>query len=219
MSIRLFRKQLAAKERERNLVAEKLGAELKLLRSQLHPHFLFNTLNNIYALARKKSDAAPDAILKLSGLLRSMLYETEEDTIPIGKEVSFIEDYIALEKVRYSERLSLIVDKNIEDEARPITPFLLLPVVENAFKHGASEMRTASFIHISLQQQGGSFSFSVKNNFDGEQATTKPGSHIGLYNLRRQLQLLYADHDLDITATGDIFLVSLRINLDSYGKA
>ena len=217
LSIRLFRKQLAAKEREHLLAEEKLSAELKLLRSQLHPHFLFNTLNNIYALARKKSDDAPDAILKLSGLLRSMLYETKEDTIPIDKEVNFIEDYIALEKVRYSNRLTLSLDKHIEDETRHITPFMLLPVVENAFKHGASETRNEAFIHISLLQQGSDFSFSVKNNFDTVQSAGNTG--IGLQNLRRQLQLLYQDHSLDISSTNGIFHVSLHINLDSYGKA
>jgi hypothetical protein len=217
VSIRLLRNQLIAKEREKNLIREKLSTEIQLLRNQLHPHFLFNTLNNIYALTRKKSDLAPEAVLKLSELLSFMLYESRKDTIPVSQEMAFLEDYISLERIRYDERLKISFEKDVKDPTKPIASLLLLPLVENAFKHGASETRFDSFINIRLKQDREVFQFSIENSFETAKSMND-NQQIGLNNIRRQLELLYNDYSLDVNCYDNTFGVNLYLNLHSYGK-
>lgn len=217
LSAKLARNQIAAKEREKNLIEEKLSTELKLLRNQLHPHFLFNTLNNIYALARKKSDMAPDAVMKLSELLNFMLYESGKNTIPLSIEINFLEDYITLQRIRYNNRLKIIYTKETDAPEKKIVPLLLLPLIENAFKHGVDESRFESYISIMIRQQQNHFHFNIENPFEKKQKNFTDGQ-IGLKNLQRQLELLYKDYKLDITDSSSVFRVTLYINLDSYGK-
>ncbi len=216
-AIKFSEAQLASKEREKNLIKEKLSGELQLLKNQLNPHFLFNTLNNIYALTRKKSEKAPDMVLKLSELLSFMLYDSAEDTVPIGKEVKFLEDYILLQKIRYTDGLSLNFHKQVDDNQQAIAPLLLLPLVENAFKHGASENHFDSFINIRLTLQAQQLLFIIENSFEHTPENNK-GSSIGLYNTSRQLELMYREQTLEISKSNNIFKVQLTINLDSYGK-
>jgi hypothetical protein len=127
LAIKQVKLQEEGKEKERNLLQEKLQTELKFLRNQTNPHFLFNTLNNIYSLSRKKSDMAPEAVMKLSKLLRFMLYETQKPSIPIGEEIRIMNDYLELEKMRYNGRLQVAFDHEIDDEAEQVSPLLLLP--------------------------------------------------------------------------------------------
>lgn len=218
VSVRLFRKQLRAIEREKDLMEQKLNAELKALRGQLHPHFLFNTLNNIYALTRKKSDQAPEAVMKLSELLSFMLYKSDQDTITITQEIAFLEDYIALEKIRYGDRLSLSFGKDVDNTTATISPLILLPLVENAFKHGAGESRLGTEIKIAIQQKDAALRFAIENSFE-QQDTEKSVGKIGLQNVRRQLELLYKDYTMEVSRDKNIHKVELYINLDSYGKA
>lgn len=216
IAIAFVNTQLAAREREKNLVKEKLTAELQLLKSQLNPHFLFNTLNNIYALTRKKSDMAPEVVLKLSELLSFMLYEAGNDRIPVEKEIKFLEDYIALQKIRY-EGLQLTFSKDIDQPGQLIVPLLLLPLVENAFKHGAGENHFDSFIHIALQVKQGQLNFRISNSFESSTRGSQPNS-IGLHNITRQLELVYIEQKLEISNEDHIFKVQLSVNLNSYGK-
>lgn len=217
LAFRLVNTQLAAKEREKNLIQSQLSTELRLLKSQLNPHFLFNTLNNIYALTRKKSDLAPEVVLKLSELLSFMLYEAGNDTIAIQKELKFLEDYIDLQKIRYTDGLSVVFNKDIDDPEYPIAPLLLLPLVENAFKHGASENHFDSFIHIDLHLKKGELDFRIENSFEKNGNNHQP-SNIGLHHTTRQLELMYRQQKLEVKPTEDIFSVSLSVNLHSYGK-
>jgi len=217
VSIKSLRNQLSAKEREKDLVREKLNAELQLLRNQLHPHFLFNTLNNIYALTRKKSDLAPEAVLKLSELLSFMLYESKKETIPVSMELSFLEDYISLERIRYDKRLNISFEKEVQDPDQHIASLLLLPLVENAFKHGAGETRYDSFIRIKLKQNQGDLQFSIENSFEQTNMADNK-NRIGLNNIRRQLELLYEEYHLDVNYGENVFGVNLYLNLHSYGK-
>jgi two-component system, LytTR family, sensor kinase len=203
------------------LVKEKLEAELKYLRHQTHPHFLFNTLNNIYALAKKKSDETAGVVLKLSKLLRFMLYETAQPLIALEDEIRMLEHYMDLEKIRYNDKLSISFSKDIRDERESIAPLLLLPFVENAFKHGASESRFASYIHVQMTLQNGILKFSVKNTketnqpaCDGPITTTT----IGLSNVKRQLELLYTEYDIQVLNESSVFIVLLTINLKTYAK-
>lgn len=212
--MKLLRTYWISKEREKSLVKEKLEAELKFLRTQTNPHFLFNTLNNIYALARKKSDDTADVVMKLSKLLRFMLYESRKERIPLSDEVRLMEDYLELEKIRYNERLTITFKKDIDDPHQEIAPLLLLPFIENAFKHGASETRFDSFIHISIKLKKGILQFCIKNSKenDSEKPVTE---NIGLSNVRRQLELMYKEHKLDIENQKEQFSVHLTVNLNS----
>jgi len=193
---------------------EKQAAELNYLRSQTNPHFLFNTLNNIYSLARDKSDLAPESILRLSKILRFMLYETGGAYISIEQEMKIIDDYIALEKLRYDDGLRLNFKTDIEDMRQALPPLLLIPLVENAFKHGVSETRDQPFVDIYLSVNKRQLLFVVKNS--AETFTGMVKENIGLSNLRRQLELLYTDFDLSVLPGESMFTATLKINLASH---
>jgi two-component system LytT family sensor kinase len=193
---------------------EKREAELNYLRAQTNPHFLFNTLNNIYVLARDKSDLAAESVLRLSGMLRFMLYETGGDFIAIEEEVKIISEYLELEKLRYDETLRLNFNHDIEDRKQAIPPLLLIPLVENAFKHGVSETRDLPYADIHLSVNGRRLAFVVKNSTENADATVK--ENIGLSNLRRQLELQYSDYSLELKQDGTEFIARLKINLSSH---
>jgi two-component system LytT family sensor kinase len=215
--IKLFRLQLAGKEKEKNLIRDKLETELKFLRNQTNPHFLFNTLNNIYALARKRSEETADVVMKLSKLLRFMLYETRNEQIRISDELKILDDYIELEKLRYNDRLTISFLREIDNENEQIAPLLLIPFVENAFKHGASESRFESFINLELNLQDGILEFYIENTKE-QNGKKQNDENIGLTNVRRQLELLYKEHEVSIKCEDAVFKVFLKINLRQYAN-
>ncbi|MGZ8559376.1 MAG: sensor histidine kinase, partial [Chitinophagaceae bacterium] len=215
VALKQYRLSLRSKEKEKNLVKEKLEAELKFLRTQTNPHFLFNTLNNIYALARKKSDDTADVVMKLSKLLRFMLYESRSNSITIAQELRVLNDYIELERIRYNERLTINFTKSIDNETQPIAPLILLPFVENAFKHGASETRFNSFINIHVQLSNGRLIFRIENSKEDEEKGPVK-ENIGLSNVRRQLELMYPEHNLAMENHKTDFKVTLTINLNHH---
>ena len=204
------------KETAQQLRIEKQEAELNFLKSQTNPHFLFNTLNNIYSLARDKSDLAPESILKLSKILRFMLYEANGEYIAIEQELKIMSDYIALEKLRYDESLRINFNYDIEDMKQAIPPLLLIPLAENAFKHGVSETRNKPFVDIHLSLKNRLLTFMVKNSAEAVSGEQRVKENIGLSNLRRQLELLYKDYDLSLHHSDGIFTASLKINLASH---
>lgn len=214
--IRHIYNYIKLKQAEQKLRIEKQEAELNYLKSQTNPHFLFNTLNNIYSLTRDKSDLAPESILRLSKILRFMLYETGGDYIAIEQEIKIISDYIALEKLRYDESLHINFNYDIEDMKQAIPPLLLIPLVENAFKHGVSETRQDPFvdIHLSLKQR--QLNFTVKNSTEAATENKNVKESIGLSNLRRQLELLYKDFSLSVQQGKADFNAVLKINLTSH---
>ena len=195
---------------------EKQLAELNYLKAQTNPHFLFNTLNNIYSLARDGSELAPESILRLSKILRFMLYETGGEFISIEKELKIISDFIALEKLRYDESLLIDFNYDIEDMKQAIPPLLLIPLVENAFKHGVSETRTKPFVNIHLSVKKRQLTFFVKNSTEEFSSNQNVKENIGLSNLRRQLELLYTDYDLEVQQEESMFKATLKINLASH---
>lgn len=203
------------REKNNQLRIEKKEAELNYLKSQTNPHFLFNTLNNIYSLARDKSDLAPESILRLSKILRFMLYDTGGNFIAIDDELKIITDYIALEKLRYDDTLLVTLNTDIEDSKQPLPPLLLIPLVENAFKHGVSETRNKPFVDINLILQQQQLLFIVKNSTEETITTQEVKENIGLSNLRRQLELLYKDYELSVGQENAVFTSTLRINLTS----
>jgi len=206
---------LKLRKATQQLRIEKQEAELNYLKAQTNPHFLFNTLNNIYSLARDKSDLAPESILRLSKILRFMLYEAGGDFIAIEHELKIINDYIALEKLRYDESLSINFNHDVEDMKQALPPLLLIPLVENAFKHGVSETRSRPYVDIHLSVKKRQLLFIVKNpsEIPGELGVKE---NIGLSNLRRQLELLYTDYDLTVQQRDAVFTATLKINLASH---
>lgn len=195
---------------------EKQEAELNYLKSQTNPHFLFNTLNNIYSLARDKSDLAPESILRLSKILRFMLYETGGPFIAIEQEVKIIDDYMLLEKLRYDESLQTRFNYNVEELKQNLPPLLLIPLVENAFKHGVAETRDQPFVDIQLSVLHKQLLFVVKNSIENPSIENPVKENIGLSNLRRQLELLYKEHQLTISQNQSVFTATLTINLETY---
>lgn len=215
ITIKLIRMNLRQKEVSQEVMKKKLETELNLLKSQINPHFLFNTLNNIYSLAMKKSDDTGPVVMKLSKLLRFMLYESEKERILISEEVKLLEDYIELERIRYNDRLSLTISIAISNPNASITPLLLLPLIENAFKHGASESMKTVFIEVAISEQNNKLKASVKNSKERNALPVDCGG-IGLKNVRRQLELTYNDFSLDVKNEEHLFQVDLEINLGSY---
>ncbi len=203
------------KKSAQQLLIEKQTAELNFLKSQTNPHFLFNTLNNIYSLARDKSDLAADSILKLSKILRYILYETDSKYISIEQEIRIINDYISLEKLRYDETLRINFNHDIEDMKQSLPPLLLIPLVENAFKHGASETRFNPFIEIHISVKNRKLEMVVKNTAEDIAPGSKIKENIGITNLRKQLELLYKDYKLDFLTNENFFTAVLKINLSS----
>jgi two-component system LytT family sensor kinase len=204
------------KQAAQQLRIEKQAAELNYLKSQTNPHFLFNTLNNIYSLARDKSDLAPESILRLSKILRFMLYEAGGSFIPIEQEIKVISDYIELEKLRYDESLRINFSHNVEDMKQALPPLLLIPLIENAFKHGVSETRNNPFVDIHLSINNRQLTLSVKNSSEIFSDELRVKENIGLSNLRRQLELLYTDYDLSVNQGNAVFTAMLKINLASH---
>jgi sensor histidine kinase YesM len=214
--IRHIYNYIKLKQTEQQLRIEKQAAELNYLRSQTNPHFLFNTLNNIYSLSRDKSDLAPESILRLSKILRFMLYETGGDYISIEQELKVINDYIELEKLRYDESLRINFNYDAEDMKQAIPPLLLIPLVENAFKHGVSETRGQPFVDIHLSIRNRQLSFVVKNSTEVSDDDQAIKENIGISNLRRQLELLYTDYNLSLQPGNSVFTAILKINLASH---
>jgi two-component system, LytTR family, sensor kinase len=198
------------KERE----TEHLKTELSFLRSQVSPHFMFNVLNNMVALARKKSDELEPSLIKLSSLLRYMLYETDEDKVLLEREVEYLQSYIDLQKQRFGRNIRIDVNFQKLEGNFTIEPMLLIPFVENAFKHG-SGMITNAEIDISLAVTDGILRFKVRNKYnDAVVETRDKTSGIGLTNVKRRLELLYnKEYSLTIGKKDDWFTVFLEINL------
>jgi sensor histidine kinase YesM len=210
---KLIRDQYVTQQRSLNLEKEKAETELKALRSQLNPHFLFNTLNNIYSLSLMNSPVTSSAIAGLSEILDYVLYRCNTTQVPLSGEIKLIENYLSLEKLRYDERLRISFEHGIDKDAG-IAPLILLSLVENAFKHGASADAGNPFIEITLQLQNEHLSFNVTNSFIGEHPGIS-GSGIGLSNITRQLDLIYpSKHKLMINGIENTHQLKLEIILD-----
>jgi len=191
---------------------EKTAAELKALKSQLNPHFLFNTLNNIYSLSLDNSPKTSESIGKLSEILDYILYRCDSKFVPLDNEIKLLENYIDLEKLRYDDRLQVTFQKQVESNVQ-IAPLVLLSLVENAFKHGAGEDGGSPIIYISLTAKQNLFTFVITNSLS-ETLTEKPKSAIGLENIKKQLDLLYPNtYQLKIEKQANLFTVTLILKL------
>ena len=196
-------------------VQENLKTELSFLRSQISPHFLFNIMNNIVALVRLKSDELEPTVHKLSSLMQYMLYETDEEKVLLQSEIENLQSYIDLQRQRFSEKLILHVSLDVKESWYTIEPMLLIPFVENAFKHGTGLIQNPE-IEIELKAENDKLYFIVKNKFIPTETVKDKTSGIGLVNVTRRLQLLYDDrHYLTISKTDGWFIASLELTFKS----
>ncbi len=199
------------------LTQQTYQAELQLLKAQIHPHFLFNTLNNLYALTLRRADEAPAVVERLSRLLRFVVEQGSAPLVSLPAEVALLRDYIALEQLRYGARLHL---NFVADDLPPtgrIAPLLLLPLVENAFKHGSAEQLGQAHIRIVLAAASGTFTCFIANTKNADAAAPAAGGGsggLGLRNVRHRLALLYPQqHRLDVEVRADLFTVRLTLQL------
>lgn len=189
---------------------EKTSAELKMLKAQLNPHFLFNTLNNIYSLSLDNSTKTSESIGKLSEILDYVLYRCDSKFVPLSDEIKLLDNYIALEKLRYDDRLQITFEKEV-DYDNEIAPLILLSLVENAFKHGAGEDGGSPEINISLQSKNNTFTFLISNSVANANEE-KSNPSIGLKNIKKQLELIYGNnYNLEIEEKSNSFTVTLKI--------
>lgn len=209
--IRLARGWFRLQEME----TEKTLTELKALRSQINPHFLFNSLNSIYSLARKKSKMVPEKVVQLSDLMRHIIYQSEADFIPLEIEIEMIRNYIELQNLRTSDEQKIELKINGDTSSKKIAPLLFLPFVENSFKHGLKGGADDAFVTIEIEIQQNVLNFLVQNS-KGFSAEQREINHkgIGIENVRKRLELLYpGQHKLEISDDSKIFKVMLQVQI------
>ncbi len=212
--IKVVKSRNNAKRKIASLQHEKLSAELNFLRAQIHPHFLFNTLNNLYALTLDKSDNAPEIVAKLAEMLDYMLYQCKGDKVLLNNEVELLKNYIDLEKLRYGDRLVLNFNYKSDDKTIEIAPFILISIVENAFKHGVSGALDKAIVNVSLSVAQGIIYFKVFNTKPTliQKDTMNYKKGIGVSNAKRQLELIYPEqYEWSVNEEKDSYEVNLIV--------
>jgi len=213
-AVKLIFDHIEMQQRLIEIAKEKAETELNFLKSQINPHFLFNSLNSVYFLIDKNNPEARNALHKFSEMLRYQLYEMGGDKIPVEKEISYLKDYVDLQKLRKDENFSITFDYSASVKGFSIEPLLLMPFVENAFKHISHFKDKTNFIRLNLDRSNGELFFNVENSKDKtERASDQPGG-IGLHNVKRRLELLYPEkHELKIMTEDDLYAVNLKIKI------
>ncbi|WP_282079881.1 sensor histidine kinase [Aquimarina algiphila] len=195
-----------------NLKADKAKAELALLKQQVNPHFFFNTLNNLYGLAKRKSDDAPDLILKLSDIMRYVIYKGKESEVKLEEEIEYLENYIELQQIRHHEKVEITFNKDIQESDILIPPLLFIILLENAFKHGVDSLVKGAYVNINLEVSNRQIMFEVSNNYDKSAQSDSKG--IGLENLKKRLEIIYNNaFTLDFDIQKETYNVCLTINI------
>jgi sensor histidine kinase YesM len=214
-AIKLMKHWYVKEQRILQLQKENIAAQLQLLKAQVHPHFLFNTLNNIYSHTQKVAPVASKLVMGLSDLLRYILHEGSKQSVPLDKELKLVEDYMILEQIRYGNRLEINKEFPAETDDLIIAPLLLLPFIENCFKHGTSHMLEQAWIRLVIDLEGNNLKMTLINSKVPVKDDYKPASGIGISNVRKRLDLLYpGKHDLTIREEEDVFIVKLTVMLE-----
>lgn len=216
-SVKLLRHAFFQAENAEAAVKDKTLAELELLKTQIHPHFLFNTLNSLYSHTRQNSDKSPEIILTLSDLLRFMIYESQAEFIPLTQEIQLIKNYVELEKFRLGDEMDISLSFSGDLEGKLIRPLLLLPLLENCFKHGSGDELDQKWISLDLNVEKDIMHFNLANSRNPSTAKWNvPGEAKGLslQNVRRRIELYYpGKHTFMIKDDGEIFLIKLELSL------
>ncbi len=215
IAVKVLKREVKDRMQIHEIKAQQLESELALLKSQINPHFFFNTLNNLYALSLMKSEQVPGVILKLSELMRYILSSSNENKVDLAQENEFLQNYLYLQKFRFTQNQNIKynVDGNIA--GIKIAPMLLMPFVENSFKHGVRAVTDQFYIHINLKVSDDNLTFTVDNSKPKQVENQSSDSiRLGLNNVRRRLELLYPDkHTLEISDKPDRYLVTLGLRL------
>jgi len=212
-AIKLMKYWYAKQARNLELQKENIASQLQLLKAQVHPHFLFNTLNNVYAHAQVGSSSAPVLIAGLSDLLRYMLYECDRPLVPLDKELKMVQDYVLLERVRYGNKLDVSIQLSGNTKDAYIAPLLLLPFIENCFKHGASQMLDQPWVSLQIVIEDDVMKMKLLNG--KTPGSSVGGGGIGIVNVMKRLEYMYPDkHQLVINNEEDVFIVNLRLQLE-----
>lgn len=213
MVLKLLKNWYQEEQNSRRLRQVNLETELRFLKSQINPHFLFNSLNNLYALTLKKSDQAPELVLRLSNILRYVLYETGEGKVELQKEIQYLRDYIDLEKVRAGDRVDIRFEVEGNPEIFTIEPMLLLTFVENSFKHGVAGSVHKAWVDALLYCEEHKLVFTIRNNKpEITDANDRQHGGIGMDNIKKRLELLYpGKHELKVTDEPESFTVELTL--------
>ncbi len=201
----------------KDLETQNMQSELKFLKTQINPHFLFNTLNSLYALTLKKSDQAPEIVIKLSEMMRYMLYECNERRVPLEKEINYIQNYLDLEALRQSNLVDIDFKVIGKTSNQKIAPLVFIPFLENSFKHGVNHQLSDAYVYVKLELNENKLDFKIENSKStGMPAILpKPQGGIGLINVRRRLELIYPEsHSIDIDDQPQAYTVHLSLNLD-----
>ncbi len=214
-AIKLMKYWYVKEQRNLQLQKENIESQLEILKAQVHPHFLFNTLNNIYSYAQNTSPDAAKMISGLSDILRFMLYESDQKMVALSKELKMLQDYINLEKVRYGNKLELHIDLPEKTDGLYIAPLLLLPFVENSFKHGASNVLEQPWINLKIDIRDNQLRMKLLNGKSEHKKQEADHSGIGIKNVKKRLELLYpGKYELNITEDEDVFIVNLKLELE-----
>lgn len=213
--IQLSRSWFEVVEQERRiqrLEVEKAQTELKALKAQINPHFLFNSLNSLYALSLRKADELPEVTLKLADVLRYMIYEAQETWVPLQKEVNFLQKYLDLQRLRLQPQTRVEFQVEGELESCQVAPLIFIVLVENAFKHGAKAAGKAPYVHMKLTTKDDSIHFVIENS-KGKTDFVKDteASGLGLENVRQRLALIYPDHVFEVEDEEEVFRVKVEI--------
>ncbi len=207
---------LVQKNETRELKSQQLQSELKFLKAQINPHFFFNTLNNLYALTLKKSDLAPEIVLRLSEMMRYMLYESNEKRVPLEKEITYVRNYLELEKLRQGKNFDLEFNLSGEVDHQQIAPLIFIPFLENSFKHGLDNQIKSGFVHIDMHVTKTEVQLAIKNSKPPniiDYKARKAGG-IGLKNVKRRLEIIYPKkHELHIEDKPNTFKILLNLQL------
>lgn len=202
---------ISSERRAELLESEKLKVELNYLRSQINPHFFFNTLNSLYGLAQEKSDKTPDVVLKLSNLMNYILYDAENEMVGLDWEIEYIKTYISLEQIRYGDRFVADLEVVGNPQDFQIPPLIFLPFVENSFKHGINRDSDGAKLKIRFSLKDGSIDFEATNTLGSGKPASKNGG-IGIFNVKRRLDLIYSNrYSLEYGIDGDVWRVHLLL--------
>jgi two-component system LytT family sensor kinase len=214
-SYRLMTDQSKEEKKRKEQETESLKSELTFLRSQISPHFMFNVLNTLVAMARKKSDLMEPSLIQLSNIMRYVLYESNHNRIALGKEIAYLKNYVELQSLRFGDDLNLQLDISNDTDGFEIEPMLLIPFVENAFKHGQTNSENSQLlIRLQLDPDKSVLHFHVANEVAAANDSKDTDSGIGLRNVKRRLELLYADkYTLHTMIRENTFIADLQIEL------
>ena len=214
VGIKLMKHWYIKEQRNLQLQKENAESQLQLLKAQIHPHFLFNTLNNIYSYTQNTSPVASQLLMALSNMLRYILYEGSQPLVQLSKELKMMNEYISMERIRYGNKLELHLDVSSNTKDLYIAPLLLLPFVENCFKHGTSTMLEQPWLSLEIIIENKTLVLKLLNGKLANSRVNNQTPGIGINNARKRLQLLYpGKHELVITNEEEIFIVNLKLEL------